>query len=156
MKMGTQHHLAPELRIWSPINQSTPAFVFMTQCLINYMGNLQCTEIQRQDDNQILINDTKLPAKYGACFPSPACTIFRTSFFFLMFVYYMDTRTRSSTGNQTTLNVLWHSQEFIVFMFLSIFTAETNFSNRSRRFMQSILHDTCQLFFWQRECFENI
>lgn len=128
----------------------------MTQCLINYMGNLQFTKIQRQDDNQILINDTKLPAKYGACFPSPPCTIFRTSFFFLMFVYYMYTRIRSNTGKQTTLNVLWHSQELIVFMFQSIFSVETNVSNRRLMFMQSILRDRCQLFFWQRECFENI
>jgi len=147
MKMGTQYHLVPELRIWSPINQSTPAFVFMTQCLINCIGNLQFTEIQRQDDNQILNNDTKLKAKYGAWFPSPPCTIFRTSFFFLMFVYYTYIRTRSSTGNQRRLNVLWHSQEFIVFMFRSIFTVETNVSNRGRRFMQSILHDRYQLFF---------
>lgn len=110
------------------------------------MGNLQFTEIQRQNDNQILSNDTKLPAKYGACFPSPPYTIFRTALFFLMFVYYMYTRTRSNNGNQTTLNVLWYSQEFNVFMFRSIFTVET-VSHRSRRFMQSILHDRYQLFF---------
>jgi hypothetical protein len=36
------------------------------------MGNFKFTEIQKQDDQQILINDTKRLAKFGACFPFPA------------------------------------------------------------------------------------